>query len=96
MTDSANLPPQSQPEYRLFCPHLPLAVYREVAAHLRQVTGVDAGLLPQRSQTFDYQQSQVGGLWIRYREEVDGSSQQRIEQILAYYGDRYGAWETVQ
>jgi hypothetical protein len=96
MTESAKLPTEAQPEYRLFCPHLPLAVYREVAAHLRQVTGVDAGLLPQRSQTFDYLQSQAGGLWIRYTGEPDALSQQRVEQILAYYGDRYGAWETVK
>lgn len=92
----APLPAEAQPEYRLFCPQLPLAVYREVAAHVRQVTGVDAGLLPQRSQTFDYLQSQVGGLWIRYGSEADAAAHRRVEQILAYYGDRYGAWETVK
>lgn len=96
MTDSAKSSPEAQPEYRLFCPHLPLAVYHEVAAHLRQVTGVDSGLLPQRSQTFDYLQSQVGGLWIRYMTEANAMSHRRVEQILAYYGDRYGAWETVK
>lgn len=96
MTDSINPVPEAQPEFRLFCPQLPLAVYREVAAHLRQVTGVEAGLLPQRSPTFNYLQSQVGGVWIRYGAEMDAASQQRVEQILAYYGDRYGVWETVK
>jgi hypothetical protein len=96
MTDSVNPFPETQSEYHLVCPGLPLAVYREVAAHLRQVTGVDAGLLPQSSQKFDYLRSQVGGLWIRYGSEVTVASQQRVEQILAYYGDRYGAWETAE
>lgn len=96
MTNSAQSLPEAQPEYQLFCPRLPLAVYREVAAHLRQVTGVDAGLLPQRSQQFDYLQSQVGGIWLRYSPEANIASQQRVEQILAYYGDRYGVWETVK
>jgi len=38
-------------------PGLPLAVYREVAAHLQQVEGVETGLLPQTAQRFDYTQS---------------------------------------
>lgn len=78
---------------QLCCPNLPLAVYREVAAHLRQVTGVEVELLPQQSQTFDYQQSQIGGLKLRYAPEADAASQQRVQQILAYYGDRYGNWQ---
>jgi len=96
MTDSAKPVPEAQLEYRLFCPRLPYAVYCEVVAHLRQVIGVDAGLLPQRSQTFDYLQSQSGGVWIRYLPEANAASQQRVEQILAYYGDRYGTWETAK
>jgi hypothetical protein len=86
----------AEAQYQLYCPHLPLAVYREVAAHLRQVTGVEVGLLPQRSTQFDYAQSQVGGLWIRYTAEADAAAQRRIEQILAYYAARYGDWEAVQ
>jgi hypothetical protein len=82
--------------YQIQCVHLPLAVYREIAAHLRQVTGVQAGLLAQRSQEFEYLKSQVGGLWIRYQPEADEASHLRVEQILAYYGDRYGAWEVVK
>lgn len=81
--------------YQVACPTLPLAVYREVAAHLRQVCGVSAELLPQTSQQFDYFQSQVGGLRIQFGAEAEANALQRVEQILAYYGDRYGAWETI-
>lgn len=72
---------------------LPLAVYREVAAHLSQVEGVETGLLSQQSEQFNYGQSQVGSLWIQFSEAVDAVSRSQVEQILAYYGDRYGAWE---
>ncbi|HEY9658167.1 MAG TPA: hypothetical protein V6C65_06925 [Allocoleopsis sp.] len=85
----------TETEYQLCCPHLPLAVYREVVAHLRQVDGVEAGLLSQRSQQFDYLQSQVGSLWIRFT-TTDVMAKPRVEQILAYYGDRYGTWETLK
>jgi len=70
-------------------PKMPLAVYRELAAHLRQVTGVEVEILPQTSQTFDYQQSQVGGLIVRYLPQSLPSSPERVQQILAYYGQRY-------
>lgn len=79
--------------YRIYCPRLPLAVYREVVAHLRQVHGVEATLLPQTSQSFDYLQSQVGGIWLRYGESVDEGSRQRVQDILDYYGDRFGTWQ---
>ncbi|MGD1908873.1 MAG: hypothetical protein ACFB0C_23205 [Leptolyngbyaceae cyanobacterium] len=82
-------------EYRFRSLSLPLAVYREVAAHLRQIDGVDTGLLPQTSKEFDYLQSQVGGLWIRYASDAADSCQPQIEAVLAYYGDLYGQWETL-
>jgi hypothetical protein len=82
-------------QYQLHSPRLPLAVYREVAAHLRQIDQVETGLLPQTSQTFDYLQSQVGGLWIRYPEAQAERCQPQVEAILAYYGDRYGQWENL-
>lgn len=82
---------------RISCPGLSLAVYREVAAHLRQVKGVDAGLIPQISQKFDYNQSQVGGLWIHYTDAADSVGREQVNQILTYYQNRYGAWkETTQ
>ena len=82
-----------QQQYQIRHPGLPLAVYREMAAHLRQVNGVEAGLLPQTSQQFDYNQSQVGGLWIQYGETFEAENRERVNQILAYYQKRYGAWE---
>ena len=72
---------------------MPLAVYREVAAHLRQVKGVNAGVIGQQSRKFDYSDSQVGGLLIEYAPQADRNSRVRVEQILAYYSARYGAWK---
>lgn len=72
-----------------------LAVYRELAAHLRQVEGVEVELLPQSSQVFDYQQSQVGGLRLRLPKlspEPSSTASERVQQILAYYSQRHGAY----
>lgn len=84
---------EKQLRYQIQCPGLPLAVYREVAAHLRQVEGVATGLIPQQSQQFNYGDSQIGGLWIQYPEGFDFASRQRVDRILAYYGDRFSPWE---
>jgi hypothetical protein len=70
-------------------PGLPLAVYREIAAHLCQVEGVQVGLIPQSSQEFDYNQSQVTGLAIEYTINSGWESRERVKQILAYYQERY-------
>ena len=70
---------------------LPLAVYREIAAHLRQVEGVEVRLIPQTSQEFDYNQSQINGLWIEYTPNSGVQSRQRVQQILTYYRSRYVA-----
>jgi len=75
---------------------LPLAIYREVAAHLQQVNGVQVELIPQQSQQFDYQLSQIDRMEIEYPPHFPSADQQRVEQILAYYSDRYGHWETVE
>lgn len=80
-------------QYLVRCAGLPLAVYREVAAHLSQVDGVETELVSQSSQQFNYDQSQIGSLWIQCSEAVSAAGRSRVEQILAYYGDRYGAWE---
>ncbi|MBD1889254.1 hypothetical protein [Coleofasciculus sp. FACHB-SPT9] len=83
--------------YEIRFPGLPLAVYREITAHLRQVGGVDTGLVPQPSgQSFDYYQSQVGGLWIQYAADADSLSRQWVTQILDYYSQRYCPWEENQ
>lgn len=75
------------------CPGLPLAVYREVAAHLQQVKGIETALIAQTSQQFDYNQSQVGGLSIQYGAASNSESREQVKQILAYYQNRYGVWE---
>jgi len=82
--------------YQIRSASLPLAVYREVAAHLRQVDGVETGLLAQKSQEFDYSLSQIDSLWIQYPDDENSRCSQQVQQILAYYSDRYGAWETVE
>ncbi|MBV8887280.1 MAG: acyltransferase [Chroococcidiopsidaceae cyanobacterium CP_BM_RX_35] len=69
---------------------LPLTVYREIAAHLRQVEGIQTGLCPAATGQFDYNQSQVGSLWIQYAQTASPQSREQVEQILAYYRDRYG------
>ena len=84
--------PQSQ-QVEVHCLGLPLAVYREVRAHLLQCPGIEVDILPQAAATFHYGDSQAGGLRLRYSPEIDGAVWQRIEAILSYYGTRYGAWE---
>lgn len=81
---------ENQLNYRVEFPGLPLAVYRELAAHLRQVKGVETDLMPQSSQEFDYSQSQVGSLSIKYCQAADLSSRQLVDRILEYYQQRYG------
>ena len=81
---------------RLTCPRLPLAVYREVAAHLRQIVGVEASLImlpidPQPKAKFDYYQSQVAAIEITNK--AGTSDRPRVKEILDYYAQRYGAWE---
>lgn len=68
---------------------LPLAVYREIAAHLRQIEGVEVDLIPQSSQQFDYNQSQIGGLSVSWAANSSLESRQQVNQILAYYQNRY-------
>ncbi|MEX0269590.1 hypothetical protein AB3R30_10635 [Leptolyngbyaceae cyanobacterium UHCC 1019] len=81
-------------KYRIRFAQLPLAVYREVAAHLEQVGGVQIELVPQTSQQFDYTLSQIDSLWINHPENA--AAEKQVSQILAYYGDLYGAWESVE
>ncbi|MCL1470515.1 hypothetical protein [Argonema antarcticum] len=76
-------------KYQVQLPGLPLAVYRELATHLRQVEGVQTGLIPQHSQEFDYDRSQVESLWIEYSEAADDAARQRVGRILQYYRERY-------
>ncbi|WP_404790111.1 hypothetical protein [Altericista sp. CCNU0014] len=72
---------------------VPLSVYREVAAHLRQVPGVEVELLPQTSPQFDYTLGQIGGLRIAAKNLAGPEDEARVLEILNYYGDRFGAFE---
>ncbi len=76
-------------------PKMPLSVYREVAAHLRQVSGVEVELLPQTAQQFDYTLSQVGGLRINRDEIVGAEDEARVVEILNYYRGRFGDWHAL-
>lgn len=82
-------------KYEIQFPRLPLAVYKEIAAHLCQVEGVEAGLHPMASQQFDYNQSQIGALWIQYSQATAVEDRERVDQILTYYQNRYGKLEEV-
>lgn len=84
---------------QLSCHQLPLAVYREVAAHLRQVEGVDTTLIMRSTEhnsaeKFDYCQSQVAALQISYAENIAETDQKQVTAILDYYAQRYHPWET--
>jgi hypothetical protein len=79
-------------EYDIQCPGLPLAVYREIAAHLRQIELVETDLLPQTAQHFDYSLSQVGWLRIRHPQELPSRDRDQLDQILAFYAERFGQW----
>ncbi|MEM6613726.1 MAG: hypothetical protein AAF652_16000 [Cyanobacteria bacterium P01_C01_bin.72] len=82
---------------QLTCPQLPLAVYREVAAHLRQVVGVNTTLIMRSlehdpDEKFDYYQSQVAALEITYSENFAAADEPRVSEILDYYAQRYAPW----
>lgn len=78
------------PQQLITCATLPLAVYRELAAHLRQVEGIKTQLLEPQQQQFNYYQSQIGGLLIDYPVNFDRRDLQQVEDILNYYAQRYG------
>lgn len=78
---------------------LPLAVYREVAAHLRQISEVNTGLdlkpFSGGKEAFDYHASQIESLWLEYPQNLTFQSKQQIQAILDYYGQRYQPWELI-
>ncbi len=81
-----------QPE-TIKIPSLPLAVYREIAAHLRQLDGIEVEILPQSSSEFSYFQSQVEGLQLTYSSTFSSEEKQYYQDILDYYEQQYGSWE---
>ncbi|MDJ0601522.1 MAG: hypothetical protein QNJ37_22090 [Crocosphaera sp.] len=74
-------------------PNLPLAIYRELAAHLRQIEGVTIELIAQQSQQFDYAQSQIDHLEMSYPPTLDSSEKRRLEEILDYYAQIYSPYQ---
>ncbi|MGB3694303.1 MAG: hypothetical protein WA865_04195 [Spirulinaceae cyanobacterium] len=84
-------PPTKKLE-KISCPGLSLTKYREIAAHLQQVEGIQTNLIPQTSSEFDYNQSQVEGLLLSYTEDFLASNQEQVEAILSYYAKHCGDW----
>jgi hypothetical protein len=72
---------------------LPLAVYREIAAHLQQIEGIKVAFLTPTSQEFSYTESQLGGLEITGIDRLAEPERHQIEQVFSYYADRYQTWE---
>ena len=70
---------------------MPLAVYRELQAHLRQLRGLGVDLIPQQSPVFAYHRSQIGGISLvwNHSHPFPEREQQYLKQILSYYSDRY-------
>lgn len=78
------------------CNHqLPLAVYREVAAHLQQIDGISVEFLAPIEREFSYQGSQLGGLKIIGIENMSDRDRHTFDLILNYYAARYDAWESI-
>ena len=89
---------ETQTQEEITYPQLPLAVYREIVAHLRQIKGIEAELIPytpedELTQQFDYSQSQIKGLSIAYPDNLEQQSKQRKTEILDYYSQRYCPWQ---
>ena len=82
-----------QQQEQITYPNLPLAVYRELAAHLQQVEGVTTELIPQRSEQFDYAQSQVKTLLIQYPSSLEVPRKHQIRRILDYYAKVHGSYK---
>ncbi|MEO0836940.1 MAG: hypothetical protein AAFY16_13410 [Cyanobacteria bacterium J06642_3] len=83
---------------QLTCPRLPIAVYREVAAHLRQVQGVNASVILRSVEhdptaKFDYYQSQASALQIDCDSDLTEQEQQQVNNILDYYAQVYTPWQ---
>jgi hypothetical protein len=81
------------PTFTITNHQLPLAVYREIAAHLQQIEGVTVSFLTPINRGFSYTESQLGGLKIMGANLLNDDDKVRLEQLLDYYADRYHRWE---
>lgn len=77
-------------------PNLPLAVYREIAAHLQQLDGIVTELLSPTDTEFDYAHSQVGGLRVDYPDSLTPGDRQQLTAITEFYAARYGTPQRLQ
>jgi hypothetical protein len=85
MSDSVILTSESE---------IPLACYREIAAHLQQCEGVQVKLLPMPNDApFDYDASQIWGLELHLPAEGT-MARSRYQEILDYYAQQWGEWQT--
>lgn|GEM_PF-716581 len=69
-----------------YTPELPLAMYRELATHLSQVEGILTELIWQNSSKFDYDASQISGMWLIYSHELPAHLDRLTQAILNHYG----------
>jgi hypothetical protein len=88
-TETPSLTQQEKITY----PRLPLAVYREISAHLQQIAGIKTLLIPQSSLHFDYAESQIEAIQIEYPLDLSNQEKQYLEAILDYYAQKYGQYQ---
>lgn len=86
--------PSPMSERVYYNPRLPLAVYRELAAHLQLLDGISVRLLPQTCSRFDYELSQIEGIAVTW--PPTPNMQARCEEILQHYGLQHGGWQGSQ
>lgn len=70
----------------IYDPPLPLTMYRELVAHLEQLTGVKTELMPQTTDRFHYGFSQIGGIHLQIPQTMAPREAELLEQILHHYG----------
>jgi len=61
-------------------------MFKELSAHLSQVTGVSTELHWQDVQKFDYNDSQIAAISIIYGQELRQESADLVQKILNHYG----------
>jgi hypothetical protein len=81
------------PKFTICNYQMPLAVYREVAAHLQQIAGITVAVLTPIDREFSYTESQLGGLEIIGADRLAHSDRLLLERLLDYYADRYNCWD---
>jgi hypothetical protein len=91
LTPNSQLPPL----LKIHNHQLPLAVDREVAAHLQQIEGITVSFLTPNDRKFSYTESQLGGLEITGGNLLTDSAKMRIDSLLKYYANCYHHWEIV-